>query len=240
MYALRAVATLVLLTWSTLAAEARGLLRDADMEYGLKQVATPILRAAGLSAAKARTLQTLAGAVESGAFDFDALHAADDAAAATATKQKQQKQQKQQKGNNNNNNNNKKGNNGSSAEQGVTPLAEDFSRWYLDVIREAQLADYGPVRGTMVIRPYGYGIWELLQGALSVLAQQRLGSRATGQAADTCVLVLFSLCCWWQALWTSASRRLDMRTRTSPSSSPTRSCRRRPTMWRASARSWRW
>jgi len=32
-------------------------------------------------------------------------------------------------------------------------------RWYLDVIREAELADYGPVRGTMVIRPYGYAIW---------------------------------------------------------------------------------
>lgn len=41
-------------------------------------------------------------------------------------------------------------------------------RWYLDVIREAELADYGPVRGTMVIRPYGYGIWELLQQALDV------------------------------------------------------------------------
>lgn len=40
---------------------------------------------------------------------------------------------------------------------------ENFSRWYLDVIREAELADYGPVRGTMVIRPYGYAIWEAIQ-----------------------------------------------------------------------------
>jgi prolyl-tRNA synthetase len=38
--------------------------------------------------------------------------------------------------------------------------------WYLDVIREAELADYGPVRGTMVIRPYGYGIWEQVQSWL--------------------------------------------------------------------------
>lgn len=36
-------------------------------------------------------------------------------------------------------------------------------RWYLDVVRDAELADYGPVRGTMVIRPYGYAIWEGLQ-----------------------------------------------------------------------------
>jgi len=36
-------------------------------------------------------------------------------------------------------------------------------RWYLDVVRECQLADYGPVRGTMVIRPYGYALWEGIQ-----------------------------------------------------------------------------
>lgn len=36
-------------------------------------------------------------------------------------------------------------------------------RWYLDVVRDAELADYGPVRGTMVIRPYGYAIWEGVQ-----------------------------------------------------------------------------
>ena len=39
-------------------------------------------------------------------------------------------------------------------------------RWYLDVVREAELADYGPVRGTMVIRPYGYALWEALQRKL--------------------------------------------------------------------------
>ncbi|MBN2238157.1 MAG: proline--tRNA ligase [Dehalococcoidales bacterium] len=43
---------------------------------------------------------------------------------------------------------------------------EDFSQWYLDVVQEAQLADYSPVRGCMVIRPYGYAIWENIQKAL--------------------------------------------------------------------------
>jgi prolyl-tRNA synthetase len=42
----------------------------------------------------------------------------------------------------------------------ITPRSEDFSRWYLDVVRRAELADYTPVKGCMVIRPYGYGIWE--------------------------------------------------------------------------------
>ena len=36
-------------------------------------------------------------------------------------------------------------------------------RWYLDVVKQAELADYGPVRGTMVIRPWGYALWEALQ-----------------------------------------------------------------------------
>ena len=35
-----------------------------------------------------------------------------------------------------------------------------WCRWYLDVVRDAEMADYGPVRGTMVIRPYGYALWE--------------------------------------------------------------------------------
>jgi prolyl-tRNA synthetase len=53
-----------------------------------------------------------------------------------------------------------------NAAKGITPRAEDFSAWYNDVIMRAQLADYSPVRGCMVIRPWGYGIWELMQGAL--------------------------------------------------------------------------
>src|SRR4029077_6851365 len=48
----------------------------------------------------------------------------------------------------------------------ITPRAKDFSEWYNDVIMQAQLADYSPVRGCMVIRPLGYRIWELMQRAL--------------------------------------------------------------------------
>ncbi len=45
----------------------------------------------------------------------------------------------------------------------MTPQSEDFSAWYNEVVFKAELVDRGPVRGTMVIRPYGYRIWELLQ-----------------------------------------------------------------------------
>jgi prolyl-tRNA synthetase len=45
----------------------------------------------------------------------------------------------------------------------ITPRATDFSRWYLDVVRRAELADYTQVKGCMAIRPYGFAIWELIQ-----------------------------------------------------------------------------
>src|SRR6187455_1628848 len=48
----------------------------------------------------------------------------------------------------------------------ITPRSEDFSRWYLDIVRRAELADYSPVKGCMVIRPYGYAIWENIQRLL--------------------------------------------------------------------------
>ncbi len=51
-------------------------------------------------------------------------------------------------------------------EQGITPQAVDFSAWYNEVVLRSELADYSPVRGCMVIRPYGYGIWENMQQAL--------------------------------------------------------------------------
>ena len=44
--------------------------------------------------------------------------------------------------------------------KGVTPKSKDYSKWYTDVITKAELADYGPVKGTMIIRPYGFQIWE--------------------------------------------------------------------------------
>ncbi|MGQ9735980.1 MAG: proline--tRNA ligase [Thermaceae bacterium] len=51
-------------------------------------------------------------------------------------------------------------------EKGITPQSQDFSQWYLEVIQKAELADYGPVRGTVVVRPYGYALWENIQREL--------------------------------------------------------------------------
>src|ERR1043166_8600635 len=56
----------------------------------------------------------------------------------------------------------------------ITKQSADFGRWYIDVVRRAELADYSPVKGCMVIRPYGYAIWELIQQGLD----QRI--KATG------------------------------------------------------------
>ncbi len=42
----------------------------------------------------------------------------------------------------------------------ITPRSEDYSRWYTDIVQRAELADYAPVKGCMVIRPYGYALWE--------------------------------------------------------------------------------
>ena len=50
--------------------------------------------------------------------------------------------------------------------KGLTPRAQDFSAWYNELILKAELADYSPVRGCMVIRPNGYAIWEEMQHAL--------------------------------------------------------------------------
>ncbi|MFP4380107.1 MAG: proline--tRNA ligase [Candidatus Sumerlaeia bacterium] len=51
-------------------------------------------------------------------------------------------------------------------EQGITPQSEDFSKWYVDTILKAQLADYSCVRGCMNIRPYGYALWENIRDQL--------------------------------------------------------------------------
>lgn len=48
----------------------------------------------------------------------------------------------------------------------ITPQSKDFSQWYLDVIKEADLAEYAPVKGCMIIKPYGYAIWERIQAEL--------------------------------------------------------------------------
>lgn len=56
----------------------------------------------------------------------------------------------------------------------ITDKSDDYSRWYTDVVLKAELADYSPVRGCMVIRPYGYALWEAMQARLD----QRI--KATG------------------------------------------------------------
>ena len=48
----------------------------------------------------------------------------------------------------------------------IPPMSDDFNQWYTDIIQQAQLADYSPVKGTMVIRPYGYSLWEGVQSYL--------------------------------------------------------------------------
>ena len=48
----------------------------------------------------------------------------------------------------------------------LTPRSEDYSKWYTEIVQRAELADYSPVRGSMVIRPYGYALWENVQAGL--------------------------------------------------------------------------
>jgi len=50
--------------------------------------------------------------------------------------------------------------------QSITPREKDYSQWYLDIIRQAELAEHSAVRGCMVIRPHGYAIWEKMQREL--------------------------------------------------------------------------
>ncbi len=50
--------------------------------------------------------------------------------------------------------------------EAITPRSQDYAQWYTDVIQRAEVADYAPIRGCMVIRPYGYALWENIQKAL--------------------------------------------------------------------------
>ena len=50
--------------------------------------------------------------------------------------------------------------------EAITSRNEDFAKWYTDIVRKADLADYSSVKGCMIIRPYGYAIWELIKSAL--------------------------------------------------------------------------
>jgi prolyl-tRNA synthetase len=65
----------------------------------------------------------------------------------------------------------------------LTPQADDFPRWYQDVVAKAELAENGPAKGTMVIRPYGYALWERMQ------AEEDLRIKEAG--AENCAFPLF-------------------------------------------------
>ncbi len=54
----------------------------------------------------------------------------------------------------------------------ITPRSEDYSQWYLDIVRKARLADNSPVRGCMVIKPNGFGIWERMRDALDAMFKE--------------------------------------------------------------------
>ena len=52
------------------------------------------------------------------------------------------------------------------SERGITPMKKNYAEWYTDIVLKAELADYAPVRGCMVIRPYGFAIWEAVKAEL--------------------------------------------------------------------------
>ncbi|RMF09410.1 MAG: proline--tRNA ligase [Candidatus Neomarinimicrobiota bacterium] len=56
--------------------------------------------------------------------------------------------------------------------KGVTPRSQDYAAWYTDVITRAGLADYGPVKGTMVIKPYGFSLWEHIKASLDGMLRE--------------------------------------------------------------------
>ena len=53
----------------------------------------------------------------------------------------------------------------------ITKQSENFSKWYTDVILDTDLADYGPVKGTMVVKPYGFALWTNIRDALNKMIE---------------------------------------------------------------------
>src|SRR5205809_1025424 len=54
----------------------------------------------------------------------------------------------------------------------VTKMSDDFDRWYTDVVRKAELADWSGVRGMMVVRPYGWAMWEAIMRAFDDMIKE--------------------------------------------------------------------
>ena len=63
--------------------------------------------------------------------------------------------------------------------EAITSMDEDFAKWYTDIVKKADLADYSSVRGCMIVRPYGCAIWENIQHILDTrfkeLAMEKTG-----------------------------------------------------------------
>ena len=54
----------------------------------------------------------------------------------------------------------------------VTPQSENYNTWYTDVVMKADLADYGPVKGTMVVKPYGFSMWDLIKDTFDKMIKE--------------------------------------------------------------------
>ena len=54
----------------------------------------------------------------------------------------------------------------------IASQSKDYSSWYTDVVIKAGLADYGPVKGTMVIKPYGFALWELIKDSFDQMIKE--------------------------------------------------------------------
>lgn len=56
----------------------------------------------------------------------------------------------------------------------ITSMDVDFSKWYTDIVKKAELMDYSSVKGCMIIEPYGYAIWENIQHELTIALRRRV------------------------------------------------------------------
>ena len=66
--------------------------------------------------------------------------------------------------------------------EAITSRDEDFAKWYTDIVKKAELVDYSGVKGCMVIRPYGYAIWESMQANM---ARRRPSASAPGMSISS-------------------------------------------------------
>ena len=56
--------------------------------------------------------------------------------------------------------------------QEITPINEDFARWYTDIVMKAEMVDYSSVKGCIILRPYGYAVWENIQHIMDGMFKQ--------------------------------------------------------------------